>query len=716
MKKILTTLILVLVVIVVTGCFNKKTSTTNTTAGTTASTTATTGSTGTTATTQQEIPLTYPSGTYSYRFANSDVRNAFFAAAENYLLHNNYAGIPVFANAGFALYSQRVQLPVDTYVPVIGYGTGFGTMSSDDSTVLMDSGSLGSVGEYTFRDSLPQNPTTFNQWIYDDSTSADVMSLFLDSPYTYVFNTAKDGYSLVPSMAAAEPTPINPEVIGGVTVAKTWQISYRHDLKWTFHPSTDTSAFAAGYDVIDAHDFYDTYRLALTNKWFRAISGGGDFLATSQEIVGAQAYVDGLDGGTANWDNVGIKLIDDYTIQFEFVNDMSAWNVKYWNSDFTMGPINMDLYNAVGTAYGTTPETTAYSGIYTMEYYEPDRIIRFSKNDNFHDKDLYHYTGYSYSIIEDADMRFNEFIGGKLDIVALPTSKYQSFINYPGLKRIPGATTFRIMINGLGTAENQQAQFPESTFVPEPLLANSDFKTAMYFAIDRKTLAEDVLKTSQTQMYLFTDAYVVDASTGVPFRNTEIGQTVGSDLSPETNGFNADLAAAYWRSAIDALVADGTYAEGTADNPTIISIDLNIFSGSEAQQLFGDFIKQSFETTFVSDTHHIQVQVNVTPTQFPSIYYDYMMVGQFDISVGGISGSTLDAASFLDTYCSDNRGGFTLNWGIDTSVAEIEVDYINPETGLPVREMWSFDAITAALNGSVELVNGAEKPAETPAE
>jgi ABC-type oligopeptide transport system substrate-binding subunit len=650
----------------------------------------------------------YANGTFNYRFASTELRNTFFAAAEKYLINNMYAGVPVFANAGYALYSSRLQLPVDQAVPVLDYGNIFSTMSADDSTVLMDDGQLGNVGEYTYRASLAQNPTTFQQWIYDDATSADVIDLILDAPYVFKFNDDKDGYALVPSMATDLPQAQNPTTLDtGVEVAKVWRISLRNDLVWTYHADTDTSAFPDGHEKIDATDFIDTYKLAIESKWFRAISGGGDFLSSSQEIKGAQDFVDG-DG---EWADVGLKKIDDYTLEFEFVGDMSEWNVRYWLGSFVMGPINMDLYDAVGDSYGTSAETTAFNGQFKMDYYESDRIIRFSKNADFHDKESYFFTHYTYAIIEDREVRFQEFIGGKLEAAALPTAKYENFKNHPGLKRLPGATTFRIMINGLGTVGNQQAQFPGSDFVPEPLLANQDFKKAMYLSIDRLKLATEVLKTSEAQQYLFTDAYLVEALSGIPFRTTDIGNSVSDGLSPTTYGFNADASKDWWNAAIDALVADGSYAAGTAANPTIIEMDFNVFSGSEAQQLLGDFIKASFEEIFVSDTHNIKVKVNVTPKDFPSIYYDYMMIGNFDLSIGGISGSTLDAASFLDTYCSDNRSGFSLNWGVDTSIAEIEVTYVDPATDAEITEMWSFDSIYEVLNGEVYVVDGVETEA-----
>jgi hypothetical protein len=127
----------------------------------------------------------------------------------------------------------------------------------------------------------------------------------------------------------------------------------------------------------------------------------------------------------------------------------------------------------------------------------------------------------------------------------------------------------------------------------------------------------------------------------------------------------------------------------------------------------GEYIKAQFETYFTSSEHYIDVKLTVVPKDFPGIYYDFMMTGEFDLSIGGISGSTLDAASFLDVFCDDNRGGFTLNWGIDTSVAEVEVRYFD-FGGEYHREMWSFNAITAALNGLVYVQDGEEIDTPSP--
>jgi len=576
-------------------------------------------------------------------------------------------------------------------------------MAADDSKVLMEDGKNGNAGEYTYRTAISGNPSQWNQWKYDDQTTAGIMTHYLGHLFIYDFNEDKTGYVLVPSMASEEPIPLESrELPNGKVVAKKWQLKIKDGLKWKFNEKTDTSMITD--ETINAVDFYETYKLALTEKWFRATSSG--FSDGPQAVVNAQAFVD----GTAEWDDVGIKFIDDNTLEFEYVDEQSEWNVKYSLSSFVMTPINIELYEALGEKYGIDENSIAYHGPYYVDYYESDKVLRMKKNDEFHQADKYFYTGRNISIINDAEMRFQEFVAGKLDAVVLPSTHFEEYKSHPGIKRLPGETTYRMMINGTGSKEGQLAQFPDSEWDAEPILGNQDFKMGLFYAFDRKKLAEEVMKTEQTQMYLFTDAYLVDAESGLPFRNCPQGMAVGADLSPSTNGYNLDAARAYFDKALDTLVGEGVYKNGDE-----ITIEFNYFSGSETQALMGTYIKDAVEEAFQSEKHNIKMKVDVMPKDFPGIYYDHMMIGEFDTSIGGIGGNTLDAASFLDTYTSDNRSGFTLNWGIDTSIPEIAVSYKNDE-GKLVKELWSFDAIYSVLNGEIEIVDGAEVPEEEAAE
>jgi hypothetical protein len=670
-----------------------------------------------------------PTGLYDFKFASTELRHTLMAAAEKYLMNNMYAGVPLFASGSFNLYSSRLQLPVEEFVAVMGYGTTFATMSADDSSVLMDDGEYGNAGEYTYRTYISTNPGTFNQWLYDTSTDSTLMGDYYGAPYAYVFNADKTGYEVVAELAADDPTPTlaltdtldatRPETKvtdTGKTVALKWTMPIADDLEWMFHPDTITdygtelTAENADYADITAKDFYDTYLLALEEGWFRAISGGGDFINSSQSIVGANDYY--LDPNATTKAALGIELDEtNNAIIFTFEDYQSEWNVKYWLASFVMSPVCVELFNVLedaGEDFGTDEMSVAYTGPYYVSYFEEDKVIRMTENENY-PHDWYNFTGVSYSLIEDPEIAFAEFNAGKLEGIALPTAKFEDYKDHPGLKQVPGATTYRVMINGAGDVETLRAIFPDSTWIPEPILANQDFKMAMFFSLDRKYLAEDVLKVRTSNMYLFSNAYLVDAEKGVPYRQTDQGATVGEGLSPSTFGYNFDASQALFKKAVEAEIAAGNYTAGTANEYTVIEVEFNYFANSSSQVTMFEYIEDAFEAALVDDTNFVKVDLQGNAKDFPDIYYDYMMVGEFDLSIGGISGSTLDAASFLDTYSSDNRSGFTLNWGIDTSVPEIMVTYTDA-SDTEVTELWSFDAIVSALNGEIYLVGGRELP------
>jgi len=75
-----------------------------------------------------------------------------------------------------------------------------------------------------------------------------------------------------------------------------------------------------------------------------------------------------------------------------------------------------------------------------------------------------------------------------------------------------------------------------------------------------------------------------------------------------------------------------------------------------------------------------------------------MMVGQFDIGFGSISGNALNPLNFMEVLKSDNSSGYTLNWGPDTDVVSNELQYDGCS--------WSFDSLWQAADTGAYLVDG----------
>lgn len=637
-------------------------------------------------------------GMYDFKFAPVDLKNEIFAAGERWLLQNQIGGIPIFASSSYTLFSPRIQLPTDTFNTVMGFGTLLGTMSEDDSQVIMDTGRPGNAGEFTYRSRIGGTPDTLFHWEYQDSISSDVITLFLDSLYYYNYDDTFEGFEIFTSMAAGMPEPIDPVEVFGNEVSNTWAIPIRDDLVWTYHPDTDTSDFPEGHEEISAEDFLDTFKLAIDNGWFRAISGGGDFLSASQRVRNVQEYID----GDVPWEEVGFS-VDGNNLVIEFVPQMSEWNVKSWLAGFVTTPVNMALYDAVGDLYGTSATTTAYNGRFMITTYEADRIIRYTENPNFHDPNRTSYTGLVYEIIEDPEIAFQQFLAGRLDATGLTAARFDEFQTFPGIRFAPGASVFRMNVNASGTVEAQREQWPDGTWIPEPILAYPDFLSALYFAIDRQTVAEDVMRTAQPAMWYFSPAYFVDPEGGVSFRQTPEGDTVLEGLSPSTFGYNPDAAVSLFRSAVREAVANGDYSQGDVIE---LYLGTDQFPGSA---LAANFIKEELEALFVDPETGISVEFDINVETFPNNYFNVILPGEFDLGFGAIAGSTLNAPSFFNIFRSGpDNSPFVLNFGplFDTEEPVIPIEFPDPDTGELRREMFSFSAIYYMLLGEVELEDG----------
>ncbi|HKM29928.1 MAG TPA: hypothetical protein VJZ51_04165 [Bacilli bacterium] len=248
------------------------------------------------------------------------------------------------------------------------------------------------------------------------------------------------------------------------------------------------------------------------------------------------------------------------------------------------------------------------------------------------------------------------------------------------------------------------------TWVANPLLQEVDFRTALYYAIDRLDITKTVAKTRNPELIYMNSAYVVmDGISGNIYRDTEAGKSVINgiyvndlDLLEDSYGFSATLAKEFYVKALTNLVKAGTIGQGTEAEPVILGLELSLFDGDEQTKL-GQYLQSAWETIFNGQTVYPNIQLDVTVINNPGmdVYYQKQMIGKFDIGIGGISGSALDPLGYMDVFFdttddSATENGLQLTWGVDTNNAEIEWNGM----------IWSFEALTQAANGPTFVVDG----------
>ena len=253
--------------------------------------------------------------------------------------------------------------------------------------------------------------------------------------------------------------------------------------------------------------------------------------------------------------------------------------------------------------------------------------------------------------------------------------------------------------------DGKVAQTDEDAFwVCEPALSNPHFIKALSLSIDRITFADK--RGSIASVDYLSSNYMSDPENGISFATTQAHKNAVAGLLENTDGFGYNLEEArnYFKVALAELEAAGKYQPGTAENPTKIEIEI-AWQYPQNETSYHNEIEQFLETAFnhesVSNGAFVLDVEFWVGASWSDVYYNKMMVGQYDLGFGSISGSPLNPLDFVSVLSSDPviSGSFTLNWGADT---------IDPASDIIVYNgmRWSYDALWTAANSSAIVVDG----------
>ena len=483
-----------------------------------------------------------------------------------------------------------------------------------------------------------------------------------EKTFSYIYETDPDNlYYLTTGKAAT--ANITSNVIDGLlendrygnfvpSMAEDWSVS-KDGLTYTYTLRKDANWYTSEgeeYAEVKAQDFVTGLKYAADKK--------SDGLYLVQEsIKGLDAYVK---GEITDFSQVGIKALDDYTVQYTLNKPES-----FWNSKTTMGvlaPVNEEFLNSKGDdfAKGTDPSSILYNGPFLLKSIVAKSSVEFEKNPNYWDKDNVHLDKVKLSFWDgqDTNKPTEAFKDGSFTMARLfPTSASYSETEKTFKDNIvytqQDSTTYLVGTN----IDRQSYKYTSKTTDEEKTstkkaLLNKDFRQAIAFGFDRTAYASQVNGASGATKLLrnlFVPPTFVQAD-GKNFGELvkEKLVTYGDEWSnvnlddAQDGLYNPDKAKAEFAKAKTALQAEGVKFPIHLDMP----VDQTNTTKVQRVQSF----KQSVEENLGSDNVVIDIQQLQKDDVQNITYFAETAAGEdWDISDNvGWSPDYIDPSTYLD--------------------------------------------------------------------
>lgn len=504
-------------------------------------------------------------------------------------------------------------------------------------------------GEKTFSYTYETDPDNLNYLTTGKAATANITSNVIDG----LMENDRYG-NFVPSMA--ENWSVSQDGL-------TYTYTIRKDAKWYTSEGEE-------YAAVKAQDFVTGLKYAADNK-------SEALYLVQDSIKGLDAYVK---GEVKDFSEVGIKAVDDQTVQYTLNKPES-----FWNSKTTMGvlaPVNEEFLTSKGSdfAKATDPSSILYNGPFLLKSLVAKSSVEFEKNPNYWDKDNVHIDKVKLSFWDgqDTNKPAETFKAGGFSTARLfPTSA-----SYPETEKEfkdnivytpQDSSTYLIGTN----IDRQSYKYTSKTTDEQKTstkkaLLNKDFRQAIAFGIDRTAYTSQIngeSGASKLLRNLFVPPTFVQAD-GKNFGDLvkEKLVTYGDEwkdvnLDDAQDGlYSPEKAKAEFAKAKTALQAEGIQF------PIHLDMPVDQTSTTKVQRV--QSLKQSLEATLGTDNVVVDIQ------QLPKD--EVLNVTYFAESAAG-----------EDWDLSDNVG-----WTPDFADPSTYLDIIKPSVGENTKTYLGFDAGT----------------------
>lgn len=496
-------------------------------------------------------------------------------------------------------------------------GTGSTASDSGDSSAAEEGETAtgGSGGTLNMRNTM--EPTSLNTLLATYAYDFTPINAMIECLY-------RDDENDVPQPAGAETVDISDD-----------------KLVYTFHLRED--ATWSNGDPVVATDYEFAWQQALNPEV------ASDYAYMLYFIHNAEPYFN----GEVEWSEVGVKVIDDYTLEVTLDNPL-----PYATDLFafpTLAPINQKFYEEVGAdKYATDAEYFCCNGMYELTEWSHNSQIVFQKREDYWNADAVGPDEIVYKIITDSQAGLNSYLSREIDYTDLDSGEVVQQAEAAGFEVgvKPARSSYYLIVN-----------------TEDEFMSNQNLRLALAYAIDKQALIDTVYQNDNQPMTSFTPPAIYGAAgaDGPTFQEALLEER--GEMYPASG--DLEKAQEYLQAALEEL--------GCTVDELNLSIDC---ADDSLRRNCATFLQEQWRQNLGIEN----IAVNSMQTKQVSAN---RQSGDYCMSLGGWSPDYNDAINFLDLWVTDggNNDSFWSNEEYDNLIAQATA-----EADEEVRQQYLFDA------------------------
>lgn len=409
-------------------------------------------------------------------------------------------------------------------------------------------------------------------------------------------------------------------------------------LVYTFHLRED--ATWSNGDPVVATDYEFAWQQALNPEV------ASDYAYMLYFIHNAEPYFN----GEVEWSEVGVKVIDDYTLEVTLDNPL-----PYATDLFafpTLAPINQKFYEEVGAdKYATDAEYFCCNGMYELTEWSHNSEIVFEKREDYWNADAVGPDTIVYKIITDSQAGLNSYLSREIDYTDLDSGEVVQQAEAAGFEVgvKPARSSYYLIVN-----------------TEDEFMSNQNLRLALAYSIDKQALVDTVYQNDNQPMTSFTPPAIMGANDS-SFQEALVAER--GEMYPGSG--DLEKAQEYLQAALEEL--------GCTVDELNLSIDC---ADDSLRRNCATFLQEQWRQNLGIEN----ITVNSMQTKQVSAN---RQSGDYCMSLGGWSPDYNDAINFLDLWVTDggNNDSFWSNAEYDELIAQATA-----EADEEVRQQYLFDA------------------------